>query len=107
MEEIGGKIGDTGVLNGEGYDVDYDELRILLDKDETPERDIAIGYENSLAVISDLKGRTIDDVFWVPRKKPEGIGEKNPSDVVVKLADGGFVGYSNKISSGADKTPKS
>ena len=106
MEEIGGKIGDTGVLNGEGYDVDYDELRILLDKDETPERDIAIGYENSLAVISDLSGRTIDDVFWVPRKKPEGIGEKNPSDVVVKLADGGFVGYSNKISAGADKTPK-
>jgi len=106
MEEIGGKIGDTGVLNGNGYYVDYDELRILLDKDETPERDIAIGYANSLAVISDLKGRTIDDVYWVPGNKPEGIGGKNPSDVVVKLADGGFVGYSNKIAAGADKTPK-
>ena len=30
-------------------------------------------------------------------------GEKNPSDVVIKLADGGFVGYSNKIASGSDK----
>ena len=106
MQEVGGKVGDTGVLNGDGFYVDYDELKILLDKDETPERDIAIGWENSNAIISDLTGRTIDDVYWVPKKKPEGIGEKNPSDVIVKLNDGGFVGYSNKIAAGKDKTPK-
>ena len=93
MQEVGGKVGDTGVLNGDGFYVDYDELKILLDKDETPERDIAIGWENSNAIISDNAGRTIDDVYWVPKKKPEGIGEKNPSDVIVKLNDGGFVGY--------------
>ena len=44
MQEVGGKVGDTGVLNGDGFYVDYDELKILLDKDETPERDIAIGW---------------------------------------------------------------
>ena len=75
------EIAIHGILNGDGFYVDYDELKILLDKDETPERDIAIGWENSNAIISDLTGRTIDDVYWVPKKKPEGIVEKNPDEV--------------------------
>ena len=106
MYKIGGKIGDTGVMDGDETFVDYDDLRYLLDRDETPERDIAIGWNNSNAIISDLANRSIDDVYWTPAKKPNGIGKKNPSDIVIKLTDGGYVGYSNKISAGKDVTPK-
>ena len=106
MYDIGGKVGDTGVMEGDGSFVDYDDLRYLLDRDETPERDIAIGWNNSNAIISDLANRSIDDVYWTPAKKPNGIGKKNPSDIVIKLTDGGYVGYSNKISAGKDVTPK-
>ena len=31
---------------------------------------------------------------------------KNPSDVIIKLSDGNYVGYSNKIAAGKDATPK-
>ena len=31
---------------------------------------------------------------------------KNPSDVVVELSNGDYIGYSNKISEGDDETPK-
>ena len=106
MAEVGGKTGPTGVLLADGKPVTYDKLKELLDTDETPVRDINIGYQNSLAVIKDLKGRAVDKLFWVPKGKPEGVGEKNPSDVMIKLSDGNFIGYSNKISAGADKTPK-
>ena len=106
MYDIGGKVGDTGVMEGDGSFVDYDDLRYLLDRDETPERDIAIGWNNSNAIISDLAYRSIDDVYWTPKIKPNGIGKKNPSDVIIKLTDGGYVGYSNKISAGKDATPK-
>jgi len=106
MYKIGGKIGDTGVMDGDETFVDYDDLKLLLDKDETPERDIAIGWNNSNAIINDLANRSIDDVYWTPAKKPNGVGEKNPSDVIIKLTDGGYVGYSNKISAGKDVTPK-
>ena len=41
--------------------------------------------------------QTIDKVFWVPRGKPDGVGGKNPSDVIIKLSDGNYIGYSNKI----------
>jgi hypothetical protein len=107
MMDIGSKSGDTGVLNGEGNPVTYDDLRTLLDKDETAIRDINIGYENALAVLGDINkyGRPVK-YYWVPRGKPEGIGAKNPSDVIIKLHDGRFVGYSNKISAGKDATPK-
>ena len=68
MYDIGGKVGDTGVMEGDGSFVDYDDLRYLLDRDETPERDIAIGWNNSNAIISDLATRSIDDVYWTPSK---------------------------------------
>ena len=86
----------TGVLNGEGQDVTYEDLIQLIDRDETADRDIEIGYQNSLAVLKDLPS-TIDKVFWVPRGKPDGVGGKNPSDVIIKLSDGNYIGYSNKI----------
>ena len=106
MADIGDMTGPTGVLLADGKPVTYEKLRQLIDEDETAIRDINIGYQNSLAVIEDLKGKAIDKLYWVPKGKPEGVGQKNPSDVIIKLSDGSFVGYSNKISSGADKTPK-
>ena len=106
MADIGDMNGTTGVLLADGKPVTYEKLRQLIDEDETAIRDINIGYQNSLAVIEDLKGKAIDKLYWVPKGKPEGVGQKNPSDVIIKLSDGSFVGYSNKISSGADKTPK-
>jgi hypothetical protein len=106
MYDIGGKTGATGVLDGDGKDVTYEKLRELLDKDESAERDINIGYENSLAVDGDVRKYGPVKYYWVPRGKPEGIGAKNPSDVIIKLMDGRFVGYSNKISAGKDATPK-
>ena len=105
QSDIGGKTGKTGVLNGEGQDVTYEDLIQLIDRDETADRDIEIGYQNSLAVIKDLPN-TVDKVFWVPRGKPDGVGAKNPSDVIVKLSDGNYIGYSNKIAAGKDATPK-
>ena len=105
QSDIGGKTGKTGVLNGEGQDVTYEDLIQLIDRDETADRDIEIGYQNSLAVANDLTN-TIDKVFWVPRGKPDGVGGKNPSDVIIKLSDGSYVGYSNKIAAGKDATPK-
>ena len=105
QSDIGGKTGKTGVLNGEGQDVSYEDLIQLIDRDETADRDIEIGYQNSLAVANDLTN-TIDKVFWVPRGKPDGVGGKNPSDVIIKLSDGSYVGYSNKIAAGKDATPK-
>lgn len=106
MMDLGAKAGDTGILNGEGSPVTYDDLRTLIDKDETAIRDINIGYENALAVLGDIGTARPVKYYWVPRGKPEGIGAKNPSDVIIKLHDGRFVGYSNKISAGKDATPK-
>ena len=105
QSDIGAKTGNTGVLNGEGQAVTYEDLVTLIDKDESADRDIEIGYQNSLAVKKDLPN-SIDKVFWVPRGKPDGVGGKNPSDVIIKLSDGNYIGYSNKIASGKDATPK-
>jgi hypothetical protein len=100
----------TGVLNpaksGSIEQVTYEYLGELIDKDETAERDIKIGYNNSIAVKKDLKNQTIKKVYWCPRGKPPGVSEKNPSDVVVQLNNDDYIGYSNKIAAGADKTPK-
>ena len=101
----GGKSGDTGILNGDGGKVTYEELIELLDADETAQRDIKIGMSNATAVLNDLKGRTIKKLYWVPRGKGNGISPLNPSDVIIELDDG-FVGYSNKIAGGKDATPK-
>ena len=102
---VAGQSGGTGVLAGSGKEVTYEDIVMLLDKDETSLRDILIGMKNADAVEKDLKGRKVKNVYWVPRGKPAGIGGKNPSDVIVQTADG-FQGYSNKISGGADATPK-
>ena len=107
MKDVGNMTGPTGVLNGEGQDVTYDDLKALLDKDETAIRDIIIGHENALAVQDDLpQGQHPMKYFWVPRGKPDGVGKNNPSDIIIKLSDGSYIGYSNKISAGKDVTPK-
>ena len=106
MKDVAKLSGGTKVYTGDENEVTYETLIELLDKDASAIRDINIGYQNSLAVIEDLKGKAIDKLYWVPKGKPEGVGQKNPSDVIIKLTDGSFIGYSNKISSGADKTPK-
>jgi hypothetical protein len=100
------KSRSTGVLKGEGTPVTYGELNMLIDKDETPERDIKIGYQNSVAVFNDIKGKKTKKLFWVPRAKPPGVAANNPSDVVVQFDDDSYFGYSNKIASKTDATPK-
>ena len=99
--------GDTGIMSSSGS-VTYETLNGLLDKDETAERDVNIGYNNSIAVLGDLKSRglTWSVLHWVPQAKPGGIIKGNPSDIVIELDDGTYTGYSNKISAGKDATPK-
>ena len=106
VEEIIDKQGGTGILTGEGDEVSYSQLIELIQKDETPERDIKIGYNNSVALKSDLKDVNISTLYWTPRGKPANINSKNPSDIIIKLSNGEYIGYSNKIASGEDKTPK-
>ena len=107
MSDVGKLTGDTGVL-ASGGSVTYEVLRELLDKDEKVERDILIGYNNSKAVIADLKSMKLkwSVLHWVPQAKPGGIRRNNPSDIIIELNDGSYVGYSNKISAGKDATPK-
>lgn len=100
------KTKKTGVLKGEGTEVTYGELNELVDKDETPVRDIEIGYKNSIAVKSDIGRKKIKKLFWVPRAKPPGVADNNPSDIVLQFDDDTYFGYSNKIAAGADATPK-
>ena len=96
----------TGVLTGEGSSVSFEDLCMLLDKDESAERDIKIGLNNAKAVKKDIQGKGIVNLYWVPRGKPRGISPKTPSDVIIQFTDGTFRGYSNKISAGKDETPK-
>jgi hypothetical protein len=100
---------NSGVFTGEDEEVSMQRLSDMIVKDESPERDINIGINNAKAVKSDLKTnkQIASKLYWTPRGKPEGISSKNPSDIIIKLKDGSFVGYSNKITSGgADTTPK-
>lgn len=103
---ISKKTGDTGVLLGSGKSLTYEMLVAYLDADETAQRDIKIGQQNAIAIVSDLKGKSVKNVYWTPKQKPANIHSKNPSDVIVELSDGSFIGYSNKIASGVDATPK-
>jgi len=107
MSDIGELTGDTGIL-ASGGSVTYEDLRELIDKDEKAQRDILIGYNNSKSVIADLKsmGVSWSVLHWVPQAKPGGIRKGNPSDIVIELSDGTYIGYSNKISAGKDETPK-
>jgi len=105
--EISKLNGNTGIV-ASGGDVTYEDLRDLLDKDEKVERDILIGHHNSKAVIADLKSMKLKwaILHWVPQAKPGGIRRNNPSDIIIELDDGSYIGYSNKISAGKDATPK-
>ena len=107
MSNIGKLTGDTGILASGGA-VTYEDLRELLDKDEKVERDILIGNHNSKAVIADLKSMKVkwSVLHWSPGAKPGGIRRNNPSDIIIELDDGSYIGYSNKISAGKDATPK-
>ena len=99
----------TGVLNPSSGGVDevsYEQLAELIDKDETAERDIKIGFNNAIAINKDIGGKKPYKVYWCPKGKPPGVSDKNPSDVVVELKKGDYQGYSNKISEGKDETPK-
>ena len=104
MYNVAKMSGSTNVYTGDDKAVTYEDLVALLDKDETPERDINIGYQNSLAVAKDVS--SFIKLYWTPRGKPAGIGGKNPSDVILQVDKNNFIGYSNKITTGKDKTPK-
>ena len=100
---------NSGVFTGEGEEVSMQTLSDMITQDTTPERDINIGMNNAKAVKADLKTnkQTYSKLYWTPRGKPEGISAKNPSDIILKLKDGSFIGYSNKITAGGeDTTPK-
>ena len=106
VDYVSKQKGNTGVVKGEGTPVTFPQLADLLEEDETPERDINIGLNNAKAIRGDIKGRSIKTVYWVPRQKPKNVNPTNPSDTVIEFNDGFLQGYSNKIASGTDKTPK-
>ena len=98
--------GPTGVFYGSGKPVTFSDVVDLIDADITAERDINIGRNNAIAIRKDIKGKGIGRVYWTPQEKPANVSPNNPSDVVVTLGDGSLQGYSNKIASGKDATPK-
>ena len=106
IDYVSQQKGNTGVIKGEGTPVSFPQLADLLEEDETPERDINIGLNNAKAIQGDIKGRSIKTVYWVPKNKPRNVNPTNPSDTVIEFDDGFLQGYSNKIASGTDKTPK-
>ena len=106
LKDIENKEGGTGVLLGSGEEVTHTQLRELIAKDETPERDIKIGINNAKALKKDLQGKSIKNLYWTPRTKPSNINPNNPSDIIIELSSGDFIGYSNKIAAGKDVTPK-
>jgi len=106
VKDLEKKDGGTGVLTGEEKEISYPELINMINKDETPERDIKIGYNNSKAIKEDLKDKSFKKLYWTPRQKPANINPNNPSDIIIKLDDNLFQGYSNKIATGKDTTPK-
>jgi len=106
VEDLKKKDGGTGVLTGEGQEVTYSQLISMLERDESADRDIKIGLNNAKAIKQDLPDKSFKNLYWTPRQKPANINPKNPSDVIIQLSDGSFVGYSNKIAAGEDATPK-
>lgn len=104
MQNVAKLSGGTGVYTGEDKEVSYEQLVALLDKDETAIRDINIGYQNSLAIKKEIT--RWEKLYWTPRGKPAGIGGKNPSDTIIQLDKKNYIGFSNKIASGKDATPK-
>ena len=103
---ITSQSGSTGVFYGSGKPVTFSDVVDLIDADQTPERDVNIGRNNAIAIRKDIKGKGMGRVYWTPQAKPGNVSPNNPSDVVVTLGDGSLQGYSNKIASGKDATPK-
>ena len=116
---IGGKRGGTGVRAGagNGTEISYEALAILLNNNGgmASYKDVLIGWNNAKEVARDLKDveNEIIKYWWTPAKKPGRVNQKNPSDVMVELTYKGIIpggrsfrGYSNKATSGKDKTPK-
>jgi hypothetical protein len=106
VEDLKNKEGGTGVLTGEGEEISYSQLIDMINRDETPDRDIKIGINNAKALKQDLKDTSYKTLYWTPRQKPANINPKNPSDIIIQLSDDSFIGYSNKIIVGKDATPK-
>ena len=100
------EVGDIGIFKGDSTSISYTLLRGLIDKDSTAIRDVQIGWNNAKAVKTDLGGRSVSTYHWVPVTKAGKINKKNPSDIILKLSDNTYIGYSNKISAGKDTTPK-
>ena len=105
IAELGGLQGGTGIFTGDDKEISYDDLRQLVDRDATPERDVLIGYHNAKAIKKDLP-KAYKKLYWTPKVKPGNIAGKNPSDVIIDLGRNNYQGYSNKISAGKDVTPK-
>ena len=104
--------GNIGVVKADSTIIDYKGLGKLLDKPKKEDTiaNIRIGWHNARAVEKDLKTilgkRTIQSYHWVPKVKPNDVNSSNPSDIILKLSDDSFIGYSNKATVGKDTTPK-
>ena len=108
MKDIGGKTGGTGIfmtVKGAEQEVTFEFLKQMVDRDETPEVDINIGYQMSKAVRKDLPKKPIK-YYWTARGKPGGINKNNPSDIILQIGKTDYIGYSNKATVGKDVTPK-
>lgn len=108
LKDLGGKTGGTGihmVIKGKEEEITFDFLKQMIDKDETPEVDINIGYQMAKAVRKDLPKKPIK-YFWTARGKPSGIHKNNPSDIIIQIGKTDYIGYSNKATTGKDVTPK-
>ncbi|SVE23986.1 uncharacterized protein METZ01_LOCUS476840, partial [marine metagenome] len=107
--------GSIGVVKADSTTITYSGLGELLNKpDADAITNIRIGWHNARAVEKDLKTilgrRTIQSYHWVPKVKPgkgdDGVNSSNPSDIILKLSDDSYIGYSNKATVGKDTTPK-
>ena len=111
--------GSIGVVKADSTTITYSDLGKLLNKpDADAITNIRIGWHNARAVEKDLKTilgkgkgkRTIQSYHWVPKVKPgkgdDGVNSSNPSDIILKLSDDSYIGYSNKATVGKDTTPK-
>jgi len=108
MNDIGGKTGGTGihmVVKGKEEEITFDFLKQMINQDETPEKDINIGYQMAKAVRKDLPKKPIK-YFWTARGKPGNIAKNNPSDIILQIGKTDYIGYSNKATVGKDVTPK-
>jgi hypothetical protein len=106
ITKINSKSGNIqNILTGEYGSITYERLAELLENDESPERDIKIGYNNAVAIKKDI-GPDWHILFWTPRAKPADIAPSNPSDIIIRMNDSSYQGYSNKITMGEDVTPK-